>query len=234
MKFSIVIPLFNEGLNIVKLVNEINTQLLSSYQYEIVLVNDGSTDNTLEIIKEINLKHPKIIKVINNETNMGQSYSLINGINKSLHDIIVTIDGDGQNNPRDIPKLINIYSSDDKLFLVGGIRINRKDSIIKIYSSLIANKIRNLVLKDNCKDTGCSLKVFDKKLFLSFPTFKGMHRFLPALFKGYEKKTYFVEVDHRQRFYGNSNYGTFERLISGIIDIVRVLMIIKKYKKHND
>ena len=100
--------------------------------------------------------------------------------------------------------------------------------------ALIANKIRNLVLQDNCKDTGCSLKVFDKKLFLSFPPFKGMHRFLPALFKGYEKKTYFIEVDHRQRFYGNSNYDTFERLISGIIDIVRVLIIIKKYKKQND
>ena len=110
--------------------------------------------------------------------------------------------------------MIQEYNKDKDLVLVGGIRLNRKDNFLKKISSKIANKIRMLILKDNCEDTGCSLKIFDKKIFLSFPLFDGIHRFLPALFTGYGKKTIFVDVDHRPRIYGYSKYGTFKRLFN--------------------
>ena len=154
----------------------------------------------------------------------------MNGINSSKYNTIVTIDGDGQNNPIDIPKLANVYFSNKNLYLVGGIRKNRKDNFKKIISSKIANLIRKKLLNDNCNDTGCSLKIFDKETFLRFPPFNGMHRFLPALFKGYGKNTDFINVDHRKRKFGISKYGTFDRMIRGIRDMIRVLIIIKKIK----
>ena len=127
--------------------------------------------------------------------------------------------------------LLDKYFSDDNLFLIGGIRVKRKDNLIKIYSSFFANLIRSFILDDGCKDTGCSLKVFDRDIFLSFPFFSGIHRFLPALFKGYGYKTSFLNVSHRPRIRGKSNYGTFDRLYRGIIDIVKVKRILVKKNK---
>ena len=123
--------------------------------------------------------------------------------------------------------MIFTYFSDDNLKLLGGLRLNRQDSVIKILSSKIANSIRSFVLKDNCSDTGCSLKIFDKNIFLDFPFFNGIHRFLPALFLGYGYKTEFITVSHRKRLHGISNYGTLKRLFNGIIDIYKVMKIIK-------
>ena len=233
MNFSIIIPLFNEKLNISDLVDEIFFNVKSlGFNFELILVNDASTDNTNEIINYLLIKYKKNIKAINNPINLGQSFSLIEGIKNSQYETIVTLDGDGQNNPKDIPILVNKYFSEKNIFLVGGIRKKRKDNKIKMISSKIANKVRAFILKDNCKDTGCSLKVFDKKTFLLFPKFKGVHRFLPALFKGYGKKTFFIDVDHRPRIYGFSKYGTLSRLFYGIIDLIRVYYIIKNYKKN--
>jgi dolichol-phosphate mannosyltransferase len=163
---------------------------------------------------------------------MGQSKALLTGIIKSKYNTIITLDGDGQNNPNDIRKLMEIYFNSN-YFLVGGIRLNRKDNFVKNISSKLANFIRQLVLKDECIDTGCSLKIFDKKIFLNFPFFNGIHRFLPALFKGYNKETCFIEVDHRQRNAGVSKYGTFDRLFVGIRDIIKVRNIIINNKKSN-
>ena len=234
MNFSIVVPLFNEELNISDLVDEIIFNVKSlGFNFELILVNDASTDNTNEIINYLLNKYKKNIKAIKNPINVGQSFSLIEGIKNSQYDIIVTLGGDGQNNPKDIPILLNKYLSEKNIFLVGGIRKKRKDNNIKMISSKIANKVRAFILKDNCKDTGCSLKVFDKKTFLLFPKFKGVHRFLPALFKGYGKKTFFIDVDHRHRIYGSSKYGTLSRLLYGIIDLIRVYYIIKNYNKNS-
>ena len=116
--------------------------------------------------------------------------------------------------------------------MVGGIRFRRKDNLIKIFSSKVANSIRSKILKDNCPDTGCSLKVFDKHVFMQFPFFNGIHRFLPALFKGFGKQTYFINVDHRFRIHGHSKYGTFLRLFRGIKDLIRVAIILKKFKRN--
>ena len=229
--FSIVIPVYNESTNIEKLVPEIFNSLTKYQKYELILINDGSNDNTLEVIKKIKKNYSLLL--INNETNKGQSFSIWAGIKKSHYNTIVTLDGDGQNNPNDIPKLLDEYFSKKLYSLIGGIRKNRKDNFLKLISSKIANQIRSFILKDNCVDTGCSLKVFDKEIFLSFPFFDGLHRFLPALFKGFGKNTLFIDVDHRPRISGISKYGTLDRLYKGIIDIIRVKKIIRTNKMKN-
>ena len=230
--FSLIIPVFNEGKNITNLVYEIYDSLKNHKDFEVILVNDYSNDNTLLEIEALKNNFSK--KIINNKKNYGQSYSIKEGIIKSKYDIIITIDGDGQNNPNDIPSLLKVYFNNSEIKLVGGIRNKRKDSNIKLISSKIANSIRSNVLKDNCQDTGCSLKVFDKRIFLNFPFFDGIHRFLPALFKGYGYKTTFINVDHRPRLYGKSNYGTVGRLFKGILDLIRVVIIVKKFKRNRD
>jgi len=233
--FSIIIPVFNEEKNIVDLIDEINLSLNDYYKlFEIIIVNDCSTDDTYKLLNLKTKKPNNNIKIINNEKNLGQSYSISNGIKNSNYEIIVTIDGDGQNDPKDILKLLKYYISHKDLFLVGGIRKKRKDKIIKILSSKLANFVRKNILNDKCDDTGCSLKVFDKSCFLKFPFFDGMHRFLPALFSGFSKKTFFISVNHRHRIHGKSNYGTFERLYKGIFDLYKVAKIIRKLKKIND
>ena len=226
MSFTVIVPFYNEEENIDKLFNEIIDSIKSYKNFEIILVNDGSFDKTIDRLRKIENKFPNIVKVIHNNVNMGQSNSLIKGISLSRYDTIITLDGDGQNNPSDIPRLLKEYI-EGKYFLVGGLRLKRKDSNIKKLSSKIANKIRNIILKDDCADTGCSLKVFSRSIFLTFPFFDGIHRFLPALFKGFGNKTKFVSVNHRKRKYGKSNYGTISRLIKGIRDIIKVKKILK-------
>ena len=222
--FSIVIPLYNEAENIQCLLEEIFTNLKKFNNYEIILINDSSTDQTVSLISQI--KSNKI-KLINNSINKGQSFSIYRGIQEASFEIIVTLDGDGQNDPSDIPNLLKKYISNNDIQLVGGIRLKRQDNIIKIVSSRIANYIRMIILKDNCKDTGCSLKVFNKQIFLSFPFFDGIHRFLPALFIGFGYKTFFLNVNHRRRKFGVSKYGTVARLFKGIRDLYIVNRIIK-------
>ena len=222
--FSIVIPIFNESENIKSLIEEIDFNFPKNEKYEIILVNDASTDKTEEVIDSINNEN---LLILNNKKNQGQSYSLYKGIKNSSYDTIITLDGDGQNDPADIPKLLEHYISFKDLKLIGGIRKKRKDNLIKIVSSRIANYIRSKILNDNCKDTGCSLKIFNKNIFLKFPYFDGMHRFLPALFTGYGYKTMYINVNHRKRKFGISKYGTMNRLFKGIRDIIKVKKILK-------
>ena len=230
---SIIIPIYNEKENIDKLIYEINTVLNNqSFNYEIIIINDASEDLDEDDINF--LSKLKNTTIFSNKYNKGQSFSLIEGIKKSSYKNIVTIDGDGQNNPKDLPLLLNKYFSDHDLFLVGGIRFNRKDNLIKLFSSKIANNVRKYLLKDDCDDTGCSLKVFDKEVFMKFPEFRGIHRFLPALFKGYGKNTYFINVDHRPRIHGSSKYGTLSRLFIGIIDLIKVAKFIKEFRSKCD
>ena len=227
-EISIVIPIYNEEKNLPLLLEEINNVLKKKIAFEIVAIDDGSDDNSLIYLKknQFNFK----VKIIENKNNLGQSYSIYRGIKEAKYNNIVTIDADLQNNPKDIEKLTKIYFNDD-YSLVGGLRKYRKDNIVKKISSKIANYVRRLILKDNCKDTGCSLKIFSKKIFLKFPYFDGIHRFLPALYAGYGYSTFFTSVDHRSRIYGNSKYGTIKRLFKGLYDIYRVYKIIKKYNK---
>ena len=226
--FSIVIPIYNEAQNIKSLVYEIFNSLKDHNDFEVIIVNDFSSDNTIDVVNALQKKLN--ISLINNPKNKGQSFSIHKGVLKSKNNTIITIDGDGQNNPIDIIKLLQIYFSKKEISLVGGIRVKRKDSLIKIISSKIANNIRSNILKDGCKDTGCSLKVFNKSVFLQFPFFDGIHRFLPALFTGYGYKTLFIAVDHRPRIRGYSKYKIVDRLYRGIIDIIKVKKIIREHK----
>lgn len=226
-KFSIVVPFFNEFENIIFLHNEIKLAIkhTKNIDFEIIFIDDASNDGSSEIFKKLEKENK--IRLITNKNNLGQSKSITLGVKISSFDNIITLDGDGQNDPNDILKLIDFYQNKN-CDLIGGIRKNRKDSILKIFSSIIANSIRSAILKDNCKDTGCSLKIFKKNIFLKFPFFNGLHRFLPALFSGYGYNTFFVNVNHRRRKYGTSKYDTFFRLIYGIRDIIRVSKIIRE------
>jgi len=226
--FSIVIPIYNEAQNIAKLVEQIYKTLLEYNNFEIILVNDASLDNSIEVVEDLQIRYNIIL--LNNIENKGQSFSIHKGIKESKNEIIITLDGDGQNNPEDIPLLLEYYISNKNIFLVGGIRKKRKDSFVKIISSKVANKIRSIILNDDCEDTGCSLKVFNRSVFLKFPYFDGMHRFLPALFKGYYYDCFYLKVDHRPRLNGMSNYGTIDRLYKGIFDIFKVKKIIIDYR----
>ena len=227
MAASIIIPAYNEYSNLTILIEEINLALEGVIDFEIIIVDDCSSDNTQHLFIENKISN---CKIITNKKNSGQSFSINKGVKNAKYETIITLDADLQNNPKDILDLYNIYISNSNLKLVGGIRAKRKDSFIKIISSKIANKIRMTVLQDQCPDTGCSLKVFDKKIFLSFPFFDGIHRFLPALFRGYNNETFFVNVDHRARKYGVSKYGTFKRLFRGIYDLIKVKKILNNYK----
>ena len=231
--FSIIVPFYNEGQNITQTYNEIINSLIAyqNYNYEIIFIDDGSNDDSFKYFNEI--KNNEKIKILRNKINSGQSYSIQIGVRKSQSDTIITLDGDCQNNPADIPKLLKVYFQNN-YSLVGGIRNKRKDNIIKIISSKLANSIRRFILNDNCLDTGCSLKIFERRTFLKFPFFKGLHRFLPALFSGFNKTTFFIPVEHRYRKHGISKYGTFKRLFVGIFDLIRVVIIIKKFKRNQN
>lgn len=227
--FTLIIPIYNEEKNIFNLYEEILNSEANKYISAIIFIDDASLDDSLKVLKQISKKN-KLVKIIKNRENLGQSRSIYLGILEASTKYVLTIDGDGQNDPKDINNLLETYFSDSNYSLVAGIRSKRKDNLIKIISSKIANYLRSKILKDNCKDTGCSLKIFDKTVFLEFPYFDGIHRFLPSLFEGYGKKTFYIKVGHRFRAHGKSNYGTLDRLFRGLRDIIKVYKILKNKK----
>tara|TARA_Y200000002_G_C22524945_1_gene597216 strand:- start:26 stop:733 length:708 start_codon:yes stop_codon:yes gene_type:complete len=227
---SLIIPVYNEEKNILNLFMEISNLKLDKYLNKIIIINDGSNDNSFLEINKIVKKYNNV-NLLNNKFNKGQSYSIWKGINFSDDKNIILIDADGQNDPKDIFKIAKLYFENHKIKLVGGIRKQRKDNYIKRISSKIANFIRKIILKDNCDDTGCSLKIFERDIFLQYPFFDGIHRFIPALFLRSGNQTYFTEVHHRKRVNGFSKYGTFSRLINGIRDLIKVVIIIQTFKK---
>ena len=226
--FSIIIPVYNECQNISKLLYELYQSIEDINNFEIIVVNDGSIDCTKDEVEKFKLFK---VTLISHSKNLGQSLALLTGIKSSKNPNTITIDGDLQNDPRDILKLLNVYKKNEYQGLVSGIRRKRKDKFIKIISSKIANKFRMFILKDDCEDTGCSLKVFEKKVFLEFNFFNGIHRFLPVFFKHSKSKISYVDVNHRYRVAGKSKYGVFDRLFKGLFDIIRVKYYIIKNDK---
>lgn len=229
-KFTLIIPIFNEEKNISRLYNEISQCKAIEFISNIIYIDDASNDKSQLFLKDIANKDSKVI-ILTNSKNLGQSHSIFLGIKKSNTDYVITLDGDGQNDPNDIINLINIFNSNRSYGLIAGIRRNRKDNFIKILTSKIANNIRKIYLNDDCDDTGCALKLFEKSLIVNFKFFNGIHRFLPAIYKGMGKKCYFINVNHRHRKYGNSKYGTFNRLFVGIRDMLKVKKLIKNHKQ---
>ncbi|MAJ24251.1 MAG: dolichol-phosphate mannosyltransferase [Rickettsiales bacterium] len=226
-KISVVIPIFNEQDNISNLIKEINTVLQKKITYEIVVVDDGSDDNTQEVLKKISKKRKNIL-IVTHKKNYGQSVGLKTGVLNAKYDFIATLDGDGQNDPKDILKLLRSFNEKVDFMMVIGNRVKRIDSISKKIASRLAFKIRKLILKDNTPDTGCALKIFRKKDFLLLPFFNHIHRFLPFLYKMFHGEVISIAVNHRERNSGMSKYSNYERFLVGINDIFGVVWLRKR------
>jgi dolichol-phosphate mannosyltransferase len=225
---SVVVPVRNEEDNVADLIAEIRQSLHKKITYEIIYVDDGSSDHTYKNLQNLQKKY-KELSVIRHQKSCGQSTAVRTGVKYAQYDWIVTLDGDGQNNPVDIPLLLNALK--EGVDLVGGNRRHsRRDTWIKRVSSVIANGVRSWMLQDDTPDTGCGLKLFSKEAFLDLPYFDHMHRFLPALIKRRGGLIVSVPVSHRSRSHGQSNYGTIDRLLVGIVDLFGVAWLQRRSK----
>ena len=223
---SVVVPVRNEQDNIAPLISEIRAALDGVVEYEIIYVNDGSTDATPQKLAEIRQTCSQL-RVIRHAQSCGQSTAVRSGVKAAKGDWIATLDGDGQNDPADIPKLM--AAVEEGVELVGGNRRHaRRDTWIKRVSSVIANGVRSRMLKDSTPDTGCGLKLFRRDVFLDLPYFDHMHRFLPALAQRAGGRVISVEVNHRPRTMGVSKYGTWHRLWVGIWDVIGVMWLQRR------
>lgn len=231
IKFSIVIPIYNEEDSIFLLLEEIKNTFKKE-KPEIIIVDDGSNDQFKKKFDEKNIKRQNI-RLIKHSINKGKCMAMLSGIKAAKNSIITIIDGDGQNPPLEIKKLIIkwITIKEKKFLLICGNRIKRKDTLLKKISSLVANKVRKTILNDDCNDTACALKLFNKRDYLSLPYFKNMHRFLPALFKMNKGTIINVNVNDRKRSRGISKYNFNNRFWIGIIDLLKVWFLIKKERK---
>jgi dolichol-phosphate mannosyltransferase len=227
---SIVVPVRNEAGNVSPLIAEIALALDGRWNYEIIYVNDGSTDATAERLAEI-MKQRGNLRQIRHATSSGQSAAVRSGVRAARGAIIATLDGDGQNDPAFLPDLISaIQNGGDRIGLAAGQRVGRKDTGFKKIQSRIANAVRNAILRDGTRDTGCGLKAFRREVFLMMPYFEGLHRFLPALVRREGYAIAYVEVIDRPRHSGVSNYGFFDRLWIGIMDLAGVWWLIRRKK----
>ena len=226
---SVVVPVRNEEDNIRPLIEEIIAALTGVVAFEIVYVNDGSTDATSQILSEMQTQCAQL-RVIRHAQSCGQSTAVRSGVKAARGEWIATLDGDGQNDPTDIPKLL--AALEDGVELVGGNRRHaRRDTWIKRVSSVIANGVRASLLKDSTPDTGCGLKLFRREVFLDLPYFDHMHRFLPALVIRHGGRVVSVPANHRARQRGQSNYGTLDRLLVGIVDLFGVMWLQRRAKR---
>jgi len=226
---AVVVPVHNETENIAPLVAEIKAALTGTHPFEIIYVDDGSTDATLQTLKDLGKQTPEL-RIIQHHICSGQSAAVATGVRVAHADIIATLDGDGQNDPADIPKLFDVISQapDPDNMMVAGRRANRQDSLLKKFSSRIANNVRECLLRDDTQDTGCGLKVFTRKAFLEMPHFDHMHRFLPALMKRRGGTIVSVDVNHRPRERGQSKYGVMNRLWVGIVDLFGMMWLQRR------
>ena len=232
LNLSIVIPVCNEEESIGTLIKEIDQVLERSLGYEIVVVDDGSHDGTLSVLNGLKQELNQL-RVIRHLQNSGQSTAIRSGIKMANAQWIATLDGDGQNDPADIPalyrKLVDEEDGDPAL-IVAGHRKKRKDHWFRSFYSRIANRIRANLLRDETPDTGCGLKVFSRERFLDLPYFDHMHRYIPALFIRQGGRVISVEVNHRHREQGTSKYGFHNRFWVGIMDLLGVRWLLNRAK----
>lgn len=226
---SLVIPAKDEQENIATLLTEAFNTMRDYLGFEVVLVDDGSSDQTLDVaVRTARALGGRLITARHAQS-IGQSGALATGIRKAESDLIVTMDGDGQNDPADIPALLqkanSIRVSD---FCIAGYRKNRKDTAWKRFQSRLANRVRNALLHDDVPDTGCGLKLFPRSTFLKLPWFDHGHRFIPALVRGIDGEIAIVEVNHRPRAAGLSKYNAWNRTWAGILDLFGVLWLLHR------
>lgn len=230
-KVSVVVPVKDEAENVMPLIGEIVAALDGLTTFEIVYVDDGSSDETPARLTEAKRQYP-VLRVVRHQGSFGQSQAIHTGVRHAGAPLIATLDGDGQNDPADIPALLERFASEggsaEARLMIAGWRAKRKDTWLKRISSKIANAVRSTLLGDATPDTGCGLKVFPREMFLSFPAFDHMHRFLPALTIRAGGRVVSVQVNHRPRERGQSKYGLFNRLGVGIVDLVGVMWLNRR------
>lgn len=223
-QISIVVPVHDEAGNAAALAREI-ADAFSGRSHEIIFVDDASRDTTLAELRALSDILPSL-RVLSHSSNAGQSRAVRTGVMAAHGEIIVTLDGDGQNPPGDAPRLVDaLLAAPANVALVGGIRARRQDTDAKRNASLWANRIRKKLLADDADDTGCGLKVFRREVFLRLPYFDHIHRYLPALVirEGYENR--YLEVGHRQREAGRSKYTNWGRLVASVSDLAGVIWL---------
>lgn len=220
---AVVVPVFNEEENVEGLVAEI-AAAMQGRCYEMVFVDDASRDATAERLIAAKARHPEL-RVLSHKANAGQSRAVRTGVIGARAPVVATLDGDGQNDPADVPKLLDRLAGDPGLAMVGGRRAKRQDSAWKRFGSRVGNGIRKGLLKDQADDTGCGLKAFRREAFLALPYFDHLHRFLPALMlrEGYEIA--FEDVNHRPRRHGTSKYTNLGRLAASLSDLLGVMWL---------
>jgi dolichol-phosphate mannosyltransferase len=228
---SVVVPVHDEEDNVAALVEEIVAALRGRVAFEIVFVDDASTDATLETLRHALDFYPEL-RLIRHHAQAGQSAAIRNGVKAARAPWIATLDGDGQNDPADIPKLLaarDAGSADTRLY--AGWRVDRRDGSGKRWASKFANGLRARLLRDATPDTGCGIKLFEREAFLDLPYFDHMHRFLPALMQRAGWRTVSVPVNHRARTAGESKYDNLQRALVGIADLRGVAWLMRRAKR---
>ncbi|MCL7714714.1 glycosyltransferase family 2 protein [Stenotrophomonas mori] len=228
---SVVVPVFNERDNVAPLVAEIAAALRGRMDFEVVYVDDDSKDDTLQVLRSLKAAHPEL-RVLHHVRQCGQSTAVRTGVKAARAPWIATLDGDGQNDPADIPMLLSARAAaapEVKLF--AGWRVDRQDSGSKRWASRWANRIRARMLRDDTPDTGCGIKLFERAAFLDLPYFDHMHRYLPALMQRAGWTTTSVPVNHRQRTAGVSKYTNLGRALVGIRDLRGVAWLIARSRR---
>ncbi len=226
IEISVVVPVFNEEENLPVLIPKL-VEVLNNlgYKYEMIFVDDGSYDESRTILKRMKSQYP-MLRIIGLKENKGLSTALIAGIKEAKGDKIVTLDSDLQNDPEDIPRLLGYL---DQYDMATGWREKREDPWLKRVSSKVANHIRNLITKEEVKDSACTLRAFKKTCFRDIPIFNGMHRFLPTLFKMNGLKVIEVPVSHQPRRFGKSKYNIRNRAFKSFCDLTGVIWLKKRH-----
>jgi dolichol-phosphate mannosyltransferase len=227
---AVVIPVHNEVANIGALINEVVRALRGKIDFEIIVADDASDDGTVEALMGIRANAPEL-RVLRHARQSGQSAGVLTGTRASRATWIATIDGDGQNDPADILKLVARRDTEgtSRPLLVAGRRAIRRDTLRKRVQSRIANAVRSRLLGDQTPDTGCGLKLFPRAAFLTLPHFDHFHRFLPALFIWAGGQVVSEDVSHRPRAGGRSHYGMWGRLRVGIVDLLGVMWLQRRH-----
>jgi glycosyltransferase involved in cell wall biosynthesis len=225
---SVVVPVKDEAGNVGPLAREIAAALAGEPDSEIIFVDDGSTDDTAAALAALKGEIPGL-RVLRHGRNLGQSRGIRTGVKAARGAIIVTLDGDGQNDPADIPALLTTLRAQPDAGLVSGVRVKRKDTASRRLASRLGNGFRNFLLRDGATDTGCGLKAFRREAFLDLPYFDHIHRYLIALVQREGWKVAFVPVNHRPRLTGTSKYTNLGRLLVSIQDLLGVRWLQRRY-----